>query len=522
MLLIDDRYAMVPAKAGFALITDQLLVVHPSGLLDVLAEVFEETWLRAMPLRLGPQRPGRARNRRRPRHPGNLLATRPDRAVDRPAVGASQRTVQRRIREISERLGARTRFQAGLQAAPATACCESCRKSPGRATNCAHGLSDGICIGSAWREIPTRWRSIITDAPYPRASRSRSARRTRTEETSVAHSAPLCGQLSWRGLRLRVEPARLVRDRHVRRASILLLALDLLIVTRRPHAPSMREASLWVAFYVGLAVVFGVVLGFVGHAASASGEFFAGWLTEYSLWVDNLFIFVIIMASSTCRGSTSRQSLMVGIILALIIRGIFIAARRRRSSTSSPGASTSSARSWCTPRSSWPATVRPRRRRRERRGEVRAHAQVLPLTHKCATACKLRINENGKRLMTPMLIVIVSLGTTDLLFALDSIPAIYGLHPGALPRLHREHLRADGSAPALLPDRRPAQAARLPVATASRSSWRSSASSWSCTPCTRTSCRSSTAASTKRGGAHLAVPDGHRRHPDHHHDPRPQ
>ncbi|RIQ22556.1 helix-turn-helix domain-containing protein [Jiangella rhizosphaerae] len=114
MLLIDDRYAMVPAKAG-ALITDQLLVVHPSGLLDVLAEVFEETWLRAMPLRLAPSdQDGQVDD---DRVILNLLAAGLTEQSIARHVGASQRTVQRRIKEISGRLGARTRFQAGLQAA---------------------------------------------------------------------------------------------------------------------------------------------------------------------------------------------------------------------------------------------------------------------------------------------------------------------------------------------------------------------------------------------------------------------
>ncbi|WP_158564219.1 helix-turn-helix domain-containing protein [Jiangella anatolica] len=110
MLLVDDRFAMIPARAG-ALITDQLLVVHPGGLLDVLAEVFEETWLRAMPLRLDPSEVDDDRVIL------NLLAAGLTEQSIARHVGASQRTVQRRIREISGRLGARTRFQAGLQAA---------------------------------------------------------------------------------------------------------------------------------------------------------------------------------------------------------------------------------------------------------------------------------------------------------------------------------------------------------------------------------------------------------------------
>ena len=76
---------------------------------------------------------------------------------------------------------------------------------------------------------------------------------------------------------------------------IVIFAVDLLIVGRRPHEPSMREAAIWVGVYVALAVVFGVVL-LAAYGPRYGGEFFAGWLTEYSLSVDNLFVFVIIMA----------------------------------------------------------------------------------------------------------------------------------------------------------------------------------------------------------------------------------
>jgi len=78
-------------------------------------------------------------------------------------------------------------------------------------------------------------------------------------------------------------------------ALVALLVVDLMIVGLRPHEPSMRESSLWVAFYVGLAALFGVWI-YLHEGGRYAGEFFAGWLTEYSLSVDNLFVFVIIMA----------------------------------------------------------------------------------------------------------------------------------------------------------------------------------------------------------------------------------
>ena len=102
-----------------------------------------------------------------------------------------------------------------------------------------------------------------------------------------------------------------------------LLLGDLAIVARRPHEPSVRESALWVSFYVALALVFGVVLLLVSGGEFA-GEFYAGWLTEYSLSIDNLFVFVIIMARFQVPRKLQQEALMVGIIIALVLRGIFI------------------------------------------------------------------------------------------------------------------------------------------------------------------------------------------------------
>src|SRR5215211_641352 len=104
--------------------------------------------------------------------------------------------------------------------------------------------------------------------------------------------------------------------------TVLLLA-DLALVVRRPHEPSVKEASLWVTFYVALALVFGAVVLAVTNGQFAT-EFYAGWLTEYSLSVDNLFVFVIIMARFQVPRKLQQEVLMVGIIIALVLRGIFI------------------------------------------------------------------------------------------------------------------------------------------------------------------------------------------------------
>ena len=87
----------------------------------------------------------------------------------------------------------------------------------------------------------------------------------------------------------------------------LILVADLLLILKRPHVPSTRESTLWVGFYVALALVFAACSCGSSPARSTPGQFVAGWLTEYSLSIDNLFVFVLIMASSRCRGSTSRR-----------------------------------------------------------------------------------------------------------------------------------------------------------------------------------------------------------------------
>jgi tellurite resistance protein TerC len=153
-------------------------------------------------------------------------------------------------------------------------------------------------------------------------------------------------------------------------------------------------------------------------------EFFAGWLTEYSLSVDNLFIFLIIMASFNVPKKYQQQALLVGIILALIFRGIFIAV----------GAAAINEFSWVFYVFGaflvYTAFNLARNTDHDDDAEnfvVRFARRHLSLTDKWGDGLKLWIKENGKRLMTPMFLVIVALGTTDLLFALDSIPAIYGL-----------------------------------------------------------------------------------------------
>ena len=205
---------------------------------------------------------------------------------------------------------------------------------------------------------------------------------------------------------------------------LALLAFDVFIIGRRPHEPSTRESATAIVFYVGLAVVFGLgVWAFSG--GRYAGEFFAGWLTEYSLSVDNLFIFLIIMARFQVPRKYQQTALLVGIILALFFRGIFIAL----------GAAAINQFSWVF--YLFGAFLVYTAIHLARQGEndeedykenavIRFARRRLKATDEY-NGVKLTVLKNGKRLVTPMAIVIVALGTTDLLFALDSIPAIYGL-----------------------------------------------------------------------------------------------
>ena len=206
-------------------------------------------------------------------------------------------------------------------------------------------------------------------------------------------------------------------------ATVFLL-VDVFVIGRRPHEPSMKESAQHLAFFVAAAVAFGFgVWMFAGGQFAA--EYFAGWLTEYSLSVDNLFIFLIIMSKFAVPRHLQQSALLVGIILALIFRGIFIGV----------GAAAINNFSWIFYLFGAFLIYTAVKLAREGQSEddefeenalIRWTHNHLPATDQYHGA-HLTVRQNGRRLITPMLVVLISLGTTDLLFALDSIPAIYGL-----------------------------------------------------------------------------------------------
>ena len=203
-----------------------------------------------------------------------------------------------------------------------------------------------------------------------------------------------------------------------------VLLFDIVVIGRRPHEPSRKEVSIALGAYVAMAVVFGVWVWLsAGHEYGT--EFFAGWLTEYSLSVDNLFIFLIIMNKFGVPKQLQQSALLVGIVLALVMRGAFIAV----------GAAAINNFSWVFYLFGLFLIYTAAKLAREgaeneddyEENRLIAFAQRrFPVTEEWHGTSLLG-RENGRRVLTPMFVVIVALGTTDLLFALDSIPAIYGL-----------------------------------------------------------------------------------------------
>jgi TerC family integral membrane protein len=202
-----------------------------------------------------------------------------------------------------------------------------------------------------------------------------------------------------------------------------IVALDLVVIGRRKTAVTMRQATLWVVFYVALAALFAVGL-FVFRSGTSGSEFVAGYITEYSLSVDNLFVFIIIMARFAVPALAVDKVLYIGIVVSMLLRGVFIAA----------GAAAIAAASWVF--YIFGAFLVYTAVRLAFEGEndddfkenavLRGLRRVLPITPDYVGS-DLTTRVSGRRMMTPLVIVIAAISVANVVFALDSIPAIFGL-----------------------------------------------------------------------------------------------
>ncbi|WP_371780060.1 TerC family protein [Streptosporangium subroseum] len=205
---------------------------------------------------------------------------------------------------------------------------------------------------------------------------------------------------------------------------LALILLDLFLVDRKPHKVTVSEAAKWVTFYVGCAVAFGIGVWIFGGSEHAAA-FATGYITEYSLSVDNLFIFMIIMANFAVPAIHQHRVLLIGIMMALVMRGIFIGL----------GAQAVQHFSWIfwlfggiLIYTAW-KLVSSKQENEEydpNGGLVRLARKMFPVTSEYHGS-QLTIKRDGRRWVTPMFIVIVAIGGADLVFAVDSIPAIFGI-----------------------------------------------------------------------------------------------
>jgi len=204
----------------------------------------------------------------------------------------------------------------------------------------------------------------------------------------------------------------------------VLMVIDFYVHVRKSHEPSFRESALFSGIFVALAIAFGIGLTLVWGTRHGA-EFFAGYVTEWSLSVDNLFIFLIIMTRFAVPRIYQQKVLMVGIVIALLFRGAFILA----------GAAAISRFSWVFYLfGAFLVGTAIVLAREDHDSEIEFHEnrflrivrRVIPSTS-TYHGDRLTVRDGRRRLMTPMLVVMIAIGSTDLLFALDSIPAIFGL-----------------------------------------------------------------------------------------------
>ncbi|WP_431231628.1 TerC family protein [Mycolicibacterium psychrotolerans] len=205
-----------------------------------------------------------------------------------------------------------------------------------------------------------------------------------------------------------------------------LFVFDFFAHVRVPHEPTFKESAIWSSVYIGLAVAFGFVVWWLWGGTFA-GEYFAGYVTEKALSVDNLFVFTVIMGTFAVPREFQQKLLLIGIVLALVMRAGFIAV----------GAAAISTFSWVFYLFGLflvlTAIKLAKEAGHEKEVEEKRDSRIIALVRRLVPTTdtydgdKFLTKVNGSRAVTPMLLALIAIGFTDVLFALDSIPAIYGL-----------------------------------------------------------------------------------------------
>ena len=209
--------------------------------------------------------------------------------------------------------------------------------------------------------------------------------------------------------------------------AIGLVALDFLGHARRPHPPTAAEAARWTLFYVGLAAIFGVGIWLTNGWLYAQ-EFYAGWAMEWSLSVDNLFVFILILKAFRVPRENQQKALLFGIVIALLLRLVFILL----------GAALVARFSWvffifgvwllwtAFSQVKETATGGGDDEEYEENAFIRVVRRVLPITDGFI-GDRMLYRHGGRTYLTPLFVVVLALGSADLMFAFDSIPAIFGI-----------------------------------------------------------------------------------------------
>jgi tellurite resistance protein TerC len=202
-----------------------------------------------------------------------------------------------------------------------------------------------------------------------------------------------------------------------------LVAFDFYFHARKAHIPSLKEAAIWSSIYISIALLFGLGVWIFG-GADAGAQYYAGWVTEYALSIDNLFVFLVLLGSFKVPRADQQKVLLFGIVFSLIARTGFIFL----------GAALINSFAWVFYVFGLILLITAGNLLKPEDGEERSADNIIIRvarrflrTSDDFDGDKLFTVQDGKRVLTPMLLVMVAIGGTDLLFALDSIPAIFGL-----------------------------------------------------------------------------------------------